>query len=82
MLDLLQYPEFCSALARGQFCRLMDDQILLHWQHYMRKRAFLIAKHVENISMKSSVSNETMTTVTTTTTITTNHNTVSELNTQ
>ncbi|CAH8651300.1 unnamed protein product [Heterobilharzia americana] len=47
MLDLLQHAEFRLALARGQICRMIDDQILLHWQHYMRKRAALIAKHVE-----------------------------------
>nr|CAX70425.1 putative mediator of RNA polymerase II transcription subunit 31 [Schistosoma japonicum] len=47
LLDLLQHAEFRSALARGQICRMIDDQILLHWQHYMRKRAALIAKHVE-----------------------------------
>ncbi|CAL8082858.1 unnamed protein product [Calicophoron daubneyi] len=50
MLELLQSAEFRSELARGQVCRYVDDQILLHWQHYMRKRASLIAKHVEDLT--------------------------------
>ncbi|KAG5452729.1 Mediator of RNA polymerase II transcription subunit 31 [Clonorchis sinensis] len=50
MLDLLQLPEFRAELARGHLCRYMDDQILLHWQHYMRKRATLLAKHVEELT--------------------------------
>ncbi|CAH8633087.1 unnamed protein product [Dicrocoelium dendriticum] len=56
MLDLLQSAEFRSELARGQVCRYLDDQILLHWQHYMRKRAFLLAKHVEDLAGATSVS--------------------------
>ncbi|VDQ00399.1 unnamed protein product [Trichobilharzia regenti] len=31
MLDLLQHAEFRS------ICRMIDDQILLHWQHYLRR---------------------------------------------
>ncbi|VDP87620.1 unnamed protein product [Echinostoma caproni] len=50
MLDLLQLPEFRTELARGQVCRYIDDQILLHWQHYMRKRAAMIDKHVEELT--------------------------------
>ncbi|KAF8563855.1 hypothetical protein P879_09992 [Paragonimus westermani] len=50
ILDLLQSAEFRSELARGHVCRYIDDQILLHWQHYMRKRAALLAKHVEDLT--------------------------------
>ncbi|THD20154.1 Mediator of RNA polymerase II transcription subunit 31-A [Fasciola hepatica] len=50
MLDLLQLPEFRMELARGHVCRDIDDQMLLHWQHYMRKRATMIAEHVEELT--------------------------------
>lgn len=47
MLELLQSPNFRREVARDTVTRFIDDQMLLHWQNYIRKRAELIAKHVQ-----------------------------------
>jgi mediator of RNA polymerase II transcription subunit 31 len=41
-LDLLQHPEFRKELANGRCAKFVEDQQLLHWQHYIRKRAKLV----------------------------------------
>lgn len=41
-LDLLQYPEFRKELANAKCAKFIEDQQLLHWQHYIRKRSKLI----------------------------------------
>ncbi|KAB7493853.1 Mediator of RNA polymerase II transcription subunit 31, partial [Armadillidium nasatum] len=37
-LDLLQYESFRKEIINAQCCKFIDDQMLLHWQHYTRKR--------------------------------------------
>lgn len=37
-LDLLQHEHFRRELTSTQCAKFIDDQILLHWQHYARKR--------------------------------------------
>lgn len=41
-LDLLQYQEFRKELANAKCAKFIEDQQLLHWQHYIRKRSKLI----------------------------------------
>ena len=41
MLDLLQFESFRDELNNPQCTTFIDDQILLHWQHYTRKRVSL-----------------------------------------
>jgi len=40
-LELLQHETFRKEMVSGQCARFLDDQVLLHWQHYTRKRAKL-----------------------------------------
>ena len=42
LLDLLQYESFRKELVNTQCAKFIDDQQLLHWQHYQRKRTKLI----------------------------------------
>lgn len=42
LLDLLQYEAFRKELVNSQCAKFIDDQQLLHWQHYQRKRTQLI----------------------------------------
>jgi len=41
-LQLLQHETFRKECVSGQCARFLDDQVLLHWQHYTRRRAKLI----------------------------------------
>jgi len=41
-LDLLQYPEFRKEIANSKCAKFVEDQQLLHWQHYIRKRSKLV----------------------------------------
>lgn len=41
-LELLQYEHFRREIASGQCAKFIEDQQLLHWQHYTRKRARLL----------------------------------------
>lgn len=41
-LDLLQHENFRKEVANGQCCKFIDDQMILHWQHYTRKRMKLM----------------------------------------
>ena len=51
-LDLLQYEHFRKEIVSSQCSRFIEDQQLLHWQHYTRKRVKLlqnqIDKHIPN----------------------------------
>ncbi|XP_075248009.1 mediator of RNA polymerase II transcription subunit 31-like [Convolutriloba macropyga] len=38
LLDLLQHESFRDELINPQCSKYIDDQILLHWQHYTRRR--------------------------------------------
>ncbi len=37
-LDLLQYEHFRREIVNAQCAKFIDDQILLLWQHYTRRR--------------------------------------------
>jgi hypothetical protein len=41
-LDLLQYEHFRKEITNGQCAKFIEDQQLLHWQHYIRKRTRLL----------------------------------------
>lgn len=37
-LDLLQYEHFRREIVNAQCCKFIDDQAILLWQHYTRRR--------------------------------------------
>ena len=41
-LDLLQYEHFRREITNAQCSKFIEDQQLLHWQHYIRKRTRLL----------------------------------------
>jgi len=41
-LDLLQHESFRKEIVNGQCAKFIDDQAILHWQHYTRKRMKLL----------------------------------------
>lgn len=47
MLELLQYEHFRKELVNAQCAKFIDEQQLLHWQHYARKRTRLQQALVE-----------------------------------
>ncbi|VDM35893.1 unnamed protein product [Hydatigera taeniaeformis] len=53
MLDLLQSPDFRREVAHESVTRFIDDQMLLHWKNYLRKRAELVSKHVQSLDTMS-----------------------------
>jgi len=55
MLDLLQSEHFRKELMNTQCARFIDDQQLLHWQHYQRKRMRLINEQAERAASAGSV---------------------------
>ena len=48
-LELLQYEQFRKELANQQCAKFIDDQQLLHWQHYQRKRVQLLGAEAEYV---------------------------------
>lgn len=42
LLELLQYEQFRKELMNAQCAKFIDDQQLLHWQHYQRRRVRLL----------------------------------------
>ena len=46
-LELLQYEHFRKELVNAQCAKFIDDQQLLHWQHYQRKRMQLLTAQAE-----------------------------------
>ncbi|PIK33017.1 putative mediator of RNA polymerase II transcription subunit 31 [Apostichopus japonicus] len=48
-LELLQYESFRKELANAQCVRFIEDQQLLHWQHYSYKRMRLQQSHLDNL---------------------------------
>lgn len=54
-LDLLQYPEFRKELANAKCAKFIEDQQLLHWQHYIRKRSKLIPSNSNQSAASSNV---------------------------
>ncbi|ESO97979.1 hypothetical protein LOTGIDRAFT_153089 [Lottia gigantea] len=49
-LELLQYEHFRKELVNSQCSKFIDDQQLLHWQHYMRKRLDLLQAQADKHS--------------------------------
>lgn len=47
-LELLQYEHFRREIASAQCAKFIEDQQLLHWQHYTRKRTRLFQQQCEN----------------------------------
>lgn len=41
-LDLLQYEHFRREITNANCAKFVEDQQLLHWQHYIRKRTLLL----------------------------------------
>lgn len=41
-LELLQHEAFRKEIANGPCTKFLDDQTILHWQSYTRKRARLV----------------------------------------
>lgn len=41
-LDLLQYEHFRKEISNSQCAKFIEDQQLLHWQYYIRKRTRLL----------------------------------------
>ena len=50
MLELLQYEHLRKELSNSQCAKFIDDQQLLHWQHYHRKRMRLLDKQAEAVA--------------------------------
>ncbi|KAK7087173.1 mediator of RNA polymerase II transcription subunit 31-like [Littorina saxatilis] len=49
MLDLLQYEHFRKELVSAPCAKFIDDQQLLHWQHYHRRRMKLFQEQQEKM---------------------------------
>ena len=47
MLELLQYEMFRKEIMNAQCAKFIDDQQLLHWQHYQWKRQKLIQEQAD-----------------------------------
>lgn len=45
-LELLQYEHFRKELVNSQCAKFIDDQQILHWQHYTRRRTQLLSGDV------------------------------------
>ncbi|KAK3927428.1 Mediator of RNA polymerase II transcription subunit 31 [Frankliniella fusca] len=46
-LDLLQYEHFRREVVSSQCTKFIDDQQILLWQHYTRRRTRLLQKQAE-----------------------------------
>lgn len=44
-LDLLQYEHFRREMTNSNCAKFVEDQQLLHWQHYIRKRTLLLQQN-------------------------------------
>lgn len=55
-LDLLQYEHFRREIVNSQCCKFIDDQAILQWQHYTRKRTkmFTAVNGVGQMNLSSS----------------------------
>lgn len=51
-LDLLQYEHFRRELVNAQCAKFIDDQQILLWQHYTRRRSRLLTTPVSNGSVE------------------------------
>lgn len=48
-LDLLQYEHFRREIVNSQCVKFIDDQAILLWQHYTRRRMKLLAAAQPNL---------------------------------
>lgn len=44
-LDLLQYEHFRREITNSNCAKFVEDQQLLHWQHYIKKRTLLLQQN-------------------------------------
>ncbi|XP_042239202.1 mediator of RNA polymerase II transcription subunit 31-like isoform X3 [Homarus americanus] len=59
-LDLLQHENFRKEIVNGQCCKFIDDQTVLHWQHYSRKRMKLLETGINQQGSQTPVSQSTV----------------------
>ncbi|KRT78233.1 hypothetical protein AMK59_6705 [Oryctes borbonicus] len=57
-LDLLQYEHFRRELVNAQCTKFIDDQQILLWQHYTRRRSRLLQTTTANGSTEPSTPNQ------------------------
>ena len=56
-LDLLQYEHFRREIVNSQCVKFIDDQAILLWQHYTRRRMKLLAAAQQNQQNGQNISN-------------------------
>lgn len=56
-LDLLQYEHFRREIVNSQCVKFIDDQAILLWQHYTRRRMKLLAATQVNQQNGQNLSN-------------------------
>ena len=54
-LELLQYEHFRRELMNQQCAKFIEDQQLLHWQHYQRRRMKLLQEQSEKTASATAV---------------------------
>lgn len=57
-LDLLQYEHFRRELVNAQCTKFIDDQQILLWQHYTRRRSRLLQTASTNGSNEANTPNQ------------------------
>lgn len=57
-LDLLQYEHFRREVVNAQCCKFIDDQAILLWQHYTRRRTKLLHMNGINNSEAATTPNQ------------------------
>lgn len=60
-LDLLQYEHFRRELVNAQCTKFIDDQQILLWQHYTRRRSRLLQTTPPNETNETNNQNNTQT---------------------
>lgn len=56
-LDLLQYEHFRREVVNSQCTKFIDDQQILLWQHYTRRRTRLLSAEQAQVSQNTQVQN-------------------------
>ncbi|XP_035222720.1 mediator of RNA polymerase II transcription subunit 31-like [Stegodyphus dumicola] len=54
-LELLQYEHFRREITSAQCAKFIDDQQILHWQHYTRKRTRFLQPQPEAAAVTAAV---------------------------
>jgi len=57
MLELLQYKQFRAEIVNTPCAKFIEDQMLLHWQYYTRKRVRMQQAMMESIRQRHELSN-------------------------